>query len=67
MKVYICGSCGGGNGLYSSELALHKRHVGSPKMTIGWYSLLMWPKYVLYWAAKGLLFHMNYFLIICVD
>ena len=25
MKVYICISCGGGNGLYSSELALHKR------------------------------------------
>ena len=23
MKVYICGGCGGRNGLYSSELALH--------------------------------------------
>ena len=26
--MYICGSCGGRNGLYSSELALRKRHVG---------------------------------------
>ena len=53
MKLYICGSRGGRNGLYSSEFALHERHVGLTEMTISRYSLFLSPKFVLYWAAKA--------------
>ena len=64
MKLYIRGSRGGRNGLYSSELALrerhvglelalHERHVGLTEMTICRYSLFLSPKFVLYWAAKA--------------
>ena len=53
MKVYIRGSRGGRNGLYSLELALHERHVGLTEMTICRYSLFLSPKFVLYWVAKA--------------
>ena len=55
--------------LYSSELALHKRHVGSTEMTIWRYSLFSGLNFCSIGQqrlVKGLLFHMNYFLIICV-
>ena len=66
MKLYIRGSRGGRNGLYSSELALHERHVGLTEMTICRYSLFLSPKGVLYWLVKGLLFHTNYLLIVSI-
>ena len=51
--MYIHGSCGGRNGLYSLELALHERPVGLTEMTISRYSLFLSPKFVLYWVAKA--------------
>ena len=72
IEIFMEPSCGGENGLYSSELALHKRHVGSTEMTIWRYSLFLRPKSVLYWAAKACkMFTIPhklaiYFLIICV-
>ena len=53
MKLYIRGSCGERNGLYSSELALHDGHVGLTEMTIYRCSLFLRPKLVLYCAAKA--------------
>ena len=53
MKLYIRCSRGGRNGLYSSELALHERHVGLTEMTICRYSLFLSPKFVHYWAVKA--------------
>ena len=52
--MYIRGSRGGRNGLYSTELALHERDVGLTEMTISRYSLFLSPKFVLYWAAKAI-------------
>ena len=53
MKLYIRGSCGGRNGLYSSELALHDGHAELTEMTISRCSPFLRPKFVLYWAAKA--------------
>ena len=67
MKVYtkVRGSRGGRNGLYSSELALHERHVGLElalherhvgltEMTICRYSLFLSPKFCAPLGSKGL-------------
>ena len=51
--LYISGSRGGRNGLCSSELALHERHVGLTEIAICRYSLFLSPKFVLYWAEKA--------------
>ena len=53
MELYICASCGGRNGLYSSEIALHDGHVELTEMTICRYTLFLSPKFVLCWAAKA--------------